>query len=141
MITGSNYPHFERNLNMATPLYGGSVDASERVAIRLLARENQPTMIRLPMASLPSSVNDVRMQPHKASLAVGRNALHIELPRSEVVSMMVSDLLGRIVQRSDGELRAAGPHTILLDTDALTAGFYVCRVTMGEEVRVVTFRR
>ncbi|MBC8144595.1 MAG: T9SS type A sorting domain-containing protein, partial [bacterium] len=63
------------------------------------------------------------------------------LQSQQLVTVSITDLLGRTIRTIDGGRLDAGVHLLTINADELVRGVYICRVVIGDSVRYVTLVR
>ncbi|MFA6233890.1 MAG: T9SS type A sorting domain-containing protein [Bacteroidota bacterium] len=104
---------------------------------------HKPKYIHLP-ASGPTGVAETN--PAARSIRLHSNypnpfnpstTIRFELPRSMQVTLVISDALGRDVRRIiNGQIHAAGEHTVVFDASALPSGVYNYRLIADGAVKI-----
>jgi hypothetical protein len=135
IVSGSNYPHFERNLNVGGPLYG----AGDTVVatIELHGDRERQSRVLLPV---PMSTSGAREEIETAVVMVG-GALRYSLAKPARVAITVHDMLGREVARLVDGVRDAGEHEVGLDGETIARGSYVVRMTIDGRVTSMLYTR
>ncbi|MBC8145257.1 MAG: CocE/NonD family hydrolase [bacterium] len=142
LISGSNFPQFERNLNTGGALYGGN---DTLVAFDTIHTGVHPSRIRLPLANAVGGVEQATSVGHDVTIAP--NPIHddalvrLVLQSPQLVTVSITDLLGRTIRTIDGGRLDAGVHVLTINADELVHGVYICRVVIGDSVRCVTLVR
>lgn len=142
IITGSNFPQFERNLNTGGSLYGGR---DTLVAFDTIRTGAYSSRISLPL--LEAIGGAVEARESSSDVVVAPNPMRddvlvrITIHAPQLISASLTDMLGRTVWKFEGGRYDAGTHTLSLDAASLASGAYVCRVVAGNVVRSVTVMR
>ncbi|HSI89559.1 MAG TPA: PKD domain-containing protein, partial [Adhaeribacter sp.] len=74
--------------------------------------------------------NSVHVYPNPLT---HETAVNFELLKPEVVSVKVTDVVGKVVLTKNAETMAAGKQQVSLHSPALKAGLYLVQVTVGEK--------
>jgi hypothetical protein len=105
----------------------------------LIAGSNGEGIWKRPLSEMATSVDDASIGL-PAQYALEQNypnpfnpvtTVHYALPLQTHVSLIVFDMLGRRVAVPVDEVRAAGPHSAVVDMSALPSGVYFYRLTAG----------
>ncbi|HVK37056.1 MAG TPA: CocE/NonD family hydrolase [Candidatus Kapabacteria bacterium] len=154
IVTSSNYPQYERNLNVSAPLYEGddTLVATNRlymgdgIVARVLLRVAGTSRIGDESAERDgvaggresSSVTIAGLAPIPA-----RGAVPVELSVAATTHAAIDivDMLGRVrIVLFDGTLES-GPRSLRFDADELPAGAYALRVRTPQATVVRMFTR
>jgi uncharacterized protein len=132
IVTGSNYPQFERNLNVTSPLYGGGDTLI--ATTQIFGRPDRPTHLMLPIAAGTSRVDVENQAGSPVSLPsrlAGIVPVRFVMTERAAVSITLHDMLGRTIVNVLDDEREAGRHEVGFDADGLAEGSYLLRVVIA----------
>ena len=86
---------------------------------------------------LPSSNISSKVYPNPFTAST---TISYTLPKRDIVTIEVFDILGRKIQTLANEVMDAGPHSVVFNGENLPLGMYTVKITSGassEEMKVV----
>lgn len=108
------------------------------LTLRLSAADGRSVVRAVRLVVEPPS--DLVLDAPRPNPSAGRVRLGYGLPRASSVEVVVVDVLGREVYRTQAGEQAAGGHEVVLDP-VWGAGVYVVRLRAGAEARTTTLVR